>query len=189
MTAVDLALMAWLRAVHAPWLDLVMSIVTISGIMAGIWQLIAVLSLIPARTRAAAFRALLTLWLALFVVDVVLKPAVGRSRPAHGADESIRLALATDAEERSLAPASRTSSFPSGHATSATAGAIAIGRVWPQGRVVWWTVAALIAYSRIYLGHHYPTDVIGGVVVGTLIAWWVLGGRRPGTHRAPLPNG
>ena len=188
MSAIDATLMEWLRAFHAPWLDLVMSILTISGIMAGIWQLIALVSLLPARTRAAAFRALLTLWLGLFAVDVVLKPAFGRVRPAHSAEEHLRLQLAEDAERRSLAPSSDTYSFPSGHAASAAAGAIVTSRIWPQARAVWWTLGLLIAYSRVYLGHHYPTDVLGGLVVGTLMAWWVLGGRRPGTHRAPLPN-
>jgi membrane-associated phospholipid phosphatase len=131
---------------------------------------------------------MLTLWLGFLVVDVVAKPAIGRLRPAHGADGHVRVALAEDAERRSLAPSSDTYSFPSGHATSATAGAIAIGRAWPRARVVWLTLAALIAYSRIYLGHHYPLDVLGGVLLGTAIAWWVLGGRRPGTHRVALPN-
>lgn len=178
LTEFDLALMGWLRAFHAPWLDLVMSIATIAGIMAGIWQLVALLSLFSPSRRAAAWRALLTLWLGLFVVDVIVKPAIGRPRPVHALEESARLEWAEDAERRGLAPSSSTYSFPSGHATSAVAGAAVVSQIWPEARVIWWACAILISYSRIYLGHHYPLDVLGGALLGAALAYWVVGGRR-----------
>jgi undecaprenyl-diphosphatase len=186
--SLDTVLLTWLRAFHAPWLDLLMSALTISGIMAGIWQLVALLSLFTARHRAAAFRALLVLWLGLVVVDVFIKPAIGRIRPVRAADAVTMLAMAQDAEARGLAPSSDSYSFPSGHAVSAFAGAIAIGRVWPQARVAWWVLAILISYSRIYLGHHYVTDVIGGALIGTALAFWVLGGRHRATYVGTLPQ-
>jgi undecaprenyl-diphosphatase len=68
------------------------------------------------------------------------------------------------------------------------AAAVALSRMWPAGRVVWWTLAALMAYSRVYLGHHYPLDVVGGAVVGLLSALWVLGGRHPATSAQTLPR-
>lgn len=54
ITAFDFALLQWLRAYDAPWLDTLMFLVTISGIMGGVWQLIAPLSLFAAPRRAAA---------------------------------------------------------------------------------------------------------------------------------------
>jgi undecaprenyl-diphosphatase len=177
LEAIDSSLLIWLRSFHAPWLDAVMSVLTIIGIMAGIWQLFALLSLIPARSRAGAFRVLLACWLGLFVVDAVLKPALARVRPRVAADAATQFELARDAETRRLAPASDSYSFPSGHATSAFAGALTMGRVWPRARVVWWALAILISYSRIYLGHHYPLDVVGGALVGLGVGYWVLGGR------------
>jgi undecaprenyl-diphosphatase len=174
----DLTLMGWLRTFQAPWLDLLMSIFTIAGIMAGIWQLVALLSLLFPSRRAAAWRALLALWLGLFVVDVLIKPAVGRPRPVNSLEESARLEWAEDAERRGLAPSSSTYSFPSGHATSATAGALVVSQIWPRARAIWWACAVLISYSRIYLGHHYPLDVLGGALLGVALAYWVLGGRN-----------
>jgi undecaprenyl-diphosphatase len=175
--ALDQQLLTWLRAYHTPWLDLVLSTATISGIMGGIWQLFALIGMTRARWRAAAWRTLLTVWLALVVVNGVAKPLFNRARPT-----------VSPAPTRTLAPASATASFPSGHATSAVAGALAVSRMWPAGRVVWWTLAILIAYSRVYLGHHYPSDVIGGAILGALVAIWVLGGRHPATYANTLPT-
>ena len=174
--ALDQQLLTWLRAFHAPWLDVVLSIVTISGIMGGLWQLFALIGLTRARWRAAAWRTLLTVWVALAVVDGVAKPLLNRTRPS-----------AASAPTRTLARVASTASFPSGHATSAIAGALAVSRMWPAGRVVWWTLAVLIAYSRVYIGAHYVSDVIGGAILGALIAMWVLGGRHRATFANTLP--
>jgi undecaprenyl-diphosphatase len=177
LQSLDAQLFDILRVWHAPWLDRVMAIATISGIMGGAWHLLALIGLSRARWRAAAWRTLLAVWLALLVVDGVAKPLIGRSRPA-----------VPPAPTRSLPPASLTTSFPSGHATSAFAGAAAVSRMWPATRTVWWTLAVLIGYSRIYLGHHYPFDVIGGALLGAGVALWVLGGRHAATYANTLPQ-
>ena len=65
-------------------------------------------------------------------------------------------------------------SFPSGHAANAFASALILSTTVPRGRIVWWPVAAAIAYSRIYLGVHYPLDVIGGAFVGLVCAALVI---------------
>ena len=176
LDSVDMALLAWLRAFHAPWLDTLMSAASVIGIMAGIWHLVALLSLIPERTRAAAWRVLLSLWLALAVVDLIAKPLFARVRPVRAADVATQMAWAADAESRGLIRASDSYSFPSGHATTAVAGALTVSALWPRYRVVWWSLGALIAYSRIYLGHHYPLDVLAGALLGLAIGYWVLGG-------------
>ena len=62
---------------------------------------------------------------------------------------------------------------------------MATARLLPRARWVFWALAALMAYSRIYVGVHYPTDLLGGAIVGTLCAWLVLGGRHPSTWVRP----
>ena len=87
MSGLDSALMEWLRASHAPWLDTVMSVLTISGIMAGIWQLVALVSLFLPGKRAAAWRVLLAVWLALFRI------VQGASKKLRRVDEEHEEAL------------------------------------------------------------------------------------------------
>jgi membrane-associated phospholipid phosphatase len=64
-------------------------------------------------------------------------------------------------------------SMPSGHATTATAAAIAIGAVWPRLRPVMWLYALIIMASRILIFVHHPSDVLGGAVVGVIGALMV----------------
>jgi membrane-associated phospholipid phosphatase len=61
-------------------------------------------------------------------------------------------------------------SMPSTHAASAFAAAVAVGFVHPRLRWPLVVLAALIAFSRVWLGVHYPTDVIAGAALGTAIA-------------------
>jgi undecaprenyl-diphosphatase len=74
-----------------------------------------------------------------------------------------------------LAGAPTNLSFPSAHATSSVAAAIAFGRVEPRTRVPLYGLAAGICLSRPYLGMHYPSDVLAGVALGLAIGGLVPG--------------
>src|SRR5206468_3552783 len=62
-------------------------------------------------------------------------------------------------------------SFPSIHAANSFAAAAFLGAFYPTPRVLFFAVAAAVAYSRVYVGVHYPLDVAGGALCGLLIGW------------------
>jgi undecaprenyl-diphosphatase len=179
INAVDVALMNWLRAVDAPMLDAAMTWISASGGAGTVWVLLALFAFTRHTDRAAAWRVMLTLLLCYTVVDAVVKPLVGRSRPSVNAL----------AAKRDLPAMPASKSFPSGHAASTFGAALAVSRMWPRTRLVWWMLATLIGYSRIYLGHHYPLDVAGGALLGIGIALAVLGGRHPATFATTPERG
>lgn len=78
------------------------------------------------------------------IVELILKPLIGRIRP-DGSDGF---------------------SFPSGHATIAFTMAVVLSRKEPKWKWLFFTLAVFISLSRIYLGKHYPLDVIAGGLLG-----------------------
>jgi undecaprenyl-diphosphatase len=92
----------------------------------------------------------------------ILKPLVGRIRPCN-ALENVNL----------LVNRSKAYSFPSAHAANFFALATYFGYYFRK--YIWWflLVSALVAYSRVYVGVHYPFDVLGGAVIGTICAFLI----------------
>jgi undecaprenyl-diphosphatase len=78
-----------------------------------------------------------------------------------------------------------TGSFPSGHSTTAFACATVIAWAAPRLAVPVFVLAALVAWSRVYVGVHYPLDVIGGAALGVLVATALL--RLPAIRRRSRP--
>jgi undecaprenyl-diphosphatase len=178
LESLDLALLRWLTPWHAPALDRAMSWISASGGAGLVWATLGVIAMTQPRHRAAGWRVLLAILLAYATVDGVLKPLIGRPRPS----------IHATAPARDLPPLPRSSSFPSGHAASTFGAAVTVSRMWPRTAPLWWGLAVLIGYSRVYLGHHYPLDVVGGATLGIALAFWVLGGRNPATDARTVPT-
>jgi undecaprenyl-diphosphatase len=113
------------------------------------------------------------------LVVTAVKLGVGRDRPP-----SIVL------DPKPLMDVPTTSSFPSGHAATSFACAYMLSRAAPKLTAGLYVLAVLIAFSRVYVGVHYPFDVVAGAVLGTLFAIALLRLLRAlrRSPRAPLPR-
>jgi membrane-associated phospholipid phosphatase len=100
------------------------------------------------------------------LVTEVLKYSIGRGRPFVGGEPN-----AFHFSHFAGNPAYY--SFPSGHATTAFALALAVSAVWPQARVAMAVYALIIAATRLVLLAHHPSDVVAGALVGTVGAMFV----------------
>lgn len=120
------------------------------------WILLTIALLCFRRTRRAGVYSACALMASLIVNNLILKNLVGRVRPYE----------LVEGLQCIVGPA-RDASFPSGHTGASFASAVAIYRQLPRKLAVFFIVlASLIAFSRLYVGIHYPTDVLGGLVTG-----------------------
>ena len=164
----DFSAFQWLRTHHWSWLDPIMTGLSDIAISNGVWIFLALIIGLTQRKRwAAIVQVLLAVVLTGLLTDHVAKPYFNRQRPFEAY---------TDTQVYGYKPTTR--SLPSGHAAGAVAGAYTLSRVAPEAGAVFWTLAGLIAFSRVYLGVHYPIDVIAGVMLGFALARFVVGGTR-----------
>jgi undecaprenyl-diphosphatase len=87
---------------------------------------------------------------------------------------------------RPLVTAPHDHSFPSGHAATSFAAATILTAAVPRAAPLWYLLAAAIGFSRVYVGVHYPLDVVGGAILGAAIAIALLrlAGGRPRSRAA-----
>ena len=156
--------------IRQPFLNDIVIFITKLGDRGIIWIVLGIIFLFPKKTRRAAILSLLSLLCAHLLCNEVLKDYVGRIRPYEVVEGLTSL----------IGPQSGYS-FPSGHAMCGFAAAIVYFRHQPRRLgVPMLVLAILIAVSRLYVGVHYPSDVIIGAVLGTIIAVFfiVIFGKR-----------
>ena len=160
ITNIDLSILHAIRqSVGSPALDALMPIVTSFGNMAFVWLLAAVALIVTKRYRPYGIAVVVAVCITALVGEVFIKNIVERARPFL-VDPSLLLGLI---------PPPSSFSFPSGHTGSSFAAATVLCLI-PM-RHAWLKAvpligASLVAFSRLYLCVHFPSDVCGGIALG-----------------------
>lgn len=154
---VDEKILRCISKTRNPFLDKIMVFITKIGNMGTIWWLFALVLLALTENKKSPLKIILTLCVTGFLGEIVIKSLVGRMRPS----KSI-------AQEQLLIKKPKTYSFPSGHSSSSFAAALMIGFEYPVLSVPVFVLAPLIAFSRLYLRVHYPSDVLAGAFLGVI---------------------
>lgn len=145
------------KYMHFDLLDSIMIFITSLGDKGSFWVLVSFSLLFNKKTRTAGILTLAALLLNMLLGEGILKNLFRRERPYH-----------TFSDIMLLVKALPTYSFPSGHTSSSFAAAFVLSRYLKRYRFFFFGLAALIGFSRIYLFVHYPTDIVGGILLGLL---------------------
>lgn len=156
-----------LQTIHNTVLDTVMCGITRLGDAGIIWILLCIVLLVLPKTRKSGVILMAALLVDLVICNGILKPLVHRIRP-FDVRTGIELLVKRPTDF----------SFPSGHTAASFASVMAL---YLAGEKKIWIsslgLAVLIAFSRLYLYVHYPTDVLGGVIIGVMagaLGYWLV---------------
>lgn len=163
--------------VQNPVLDFLMPILTNLDYWRIPFILLAVFLLIFGKKKGRIVIVLLALGITLSdqICNSVLKPLIGRMRPCNTL-ENVHL----------LIGCTKAFSFPSSHATNIFTGMSIFSFVYPRLKFPLYAVAVLVAYSRVYVGVHYPFDVVAGTVLGIACAVTIIVMYKLVSNRFPV---
>lgn len=144
---------------HSPFMDKLMPIVTRLGDKGFIWIFIAILLMITKKYRITGIIMLSSLGVSALIGNLILKPLIARERPFF-----------MNTDYKLLITKPHDFSFPSGHTMSSfTASTVLFIRHRKIG-IGALILAALIAFSRLYLYVHFPSDILAGLLMGVTVA-------------------
>lgn len=155
---IEIDFLNWLQTIRTPFFDKIIPIISSLGNAGIIWILLMIVLFIIPKTRKAGVVMLLALIIDFILCNCLLKNLFARTRPFN-VNTSITLLIKKPGEY----------SFPSGHTAASFAAVSALffskeKKLWIPALVL----ASLIAFTRLYLYVHYPTDILGGMAVGIL---------------------
>ena len=160
-------ILLWIQEyIRMDFLTPIVTFITHLGDAGWFWILLTVLLMVIPKSRRTGIVMAVSLVINALVTNVVLKNLFARTRPYEVVEGLERIV-----EEQV------DFSFPSGHTACSFAAAVVICKLCPKRYgIPAMVLAVLIALSRLYVGVHFPTDVIGGAVFGTvaaLLACWI----------------
>lgn len=163
---IELSILDWIQTLHTPFLDKIMVFITRLGDAGIIWIVLSIVLLLIPKTRKSGAVMVVALVVDVLLCNIVLKNLVARTRP-YDVNTGVHLLVAKLHDY----------SFPSGHTAASFASVTALylageKKLWKFALVL----ACLIAISRLYLYVHYPTDVLGGILLGVISGY--LGYRK-----------
>lgn len=157
ITDIDISILLFIQEhIRQEWLHGIVKAITFLGDIGWFWILLGILLVIPKKTRNIGIVVLVSLAINIFITNIALKPLIARTRPFDATSAIIPLISKP-----------HDYSFPSGHTSASFASAFIYYRMCPKKYgIAAIVLASLIGLSRLYLGVHYPSDVIGGLLVG-----------------------
>ena len=160
MNSFEITILDFIReSLSCPFMDSLMKIITFFGNAGWFWIALGLSLTCFKKTRKMGVTLCLALLINLIVCNLTLKPLVARIRPFDFA-EGIELIIARPSDF----------SFPSGHTSASFAGAAAVFAYDKKYGSLVLAFASLIAFSRLYLYVHFPSDVLAGALVGAACA-------------------
>ena len=157
----DVSVLYWIQEnLRSNVLDPVIVFLTSLGNGGFFWVALSLILLIPKRTRKAGLVSLISMAACFIVVNFGIKPAVARLRPYD-----------VYSYLHSVVPPQKDFSFPSGHTANGFACSLILLRMLPKKAGIPLVIlAAVIALTRLYVGVHYPSDVITGFLIALLLS-------------------
>lgn len=167
----DLPILDWIAAnLWCPVLDAVMPVITVLGDAGIFWIAVAVLFIFTKKYRKIGIGMMIALMMGLVICNICLKPMIARIRPYDFKEEHLGTVVNLLIEKQ------HDFAFPSGHTIASFEAAVVILLGNRKLGIPAMILACLIAFSRLYLYVHYPTDVIVSIVLGSvlaLIGWYL----------------
>lgn len=163
----DTTILFWINSHHTPFLDNLLRWTSAVTELYLLWWVSGALAWVGDKQKGGkvALAVLLSLVLAYLCVDILIKPLIARPRP-----------FVSFPDLRQLPPsflakiAKSPYSFPSGHCASSAAAALTLALSYKRLRLPLAIAVFLVAYSRVYLAMHYPSDCAAGVIIGAACA-------------------
>ena len=159
----DGGFLLWVQEfVRQDWLDPIVSVYTKLGDAGIMWIVLCLALLIFPKTRRVGLAGAIALVCSLICTNLILKNLFTRTRPWLVVEGLVHLVEEHDPN-----------SFPSGHTSASFAAAVALWQTMDRKWAKWAVMAAavLMGLSRLYVGVHFPSDVIAGVLVGCFCGW------------------